>query len=149
MQRVQVSSVLKPRGLRGELKCRQFPCAVPEVIYIDGQAINVLNSSEYGGNTYLFLSGVTSIETAERLRNKEIFIDREELVLGDDEILSTELIGYSVLDESGKELGLVKSIDNYGAGDLVICDTCIIPYEDDFIIETNIKKRTLVVRSLE
>ncbi|MDR3000540.1 MAG: ribosome maturation factor RimM [Fibromonadaceae bacterium] len=148
MQRIQVSHVLKPRGLRGEIKCSLFPQAAgePKTVYIDDKAFNVLKYLEHGNFSFLTIEGVGSIEDAERLRGKSIKIDRSSLNLADDEILTSDLIGYQVFDESGGKLGIVKGVENFGSSDVIDCGDFSFPYEDQFVIETDTKKRTLVVR---
>jgi 16S rRNA processing protein RimM len=143
---ISASTVLKPRGLKGELKCVLIPFDVQKVI-IEGVKYDVLmqKNSDF---TYLFLQNVNDLNAAERLRGKKIEIDRAEIKLEKDEILTCDLVGFSVVDERGKNLGTVRDFANYGAGDIVDCGGFSIPYEDEFIIETNIKKRTLVVRPL-
>jgi len=147
MQRVQVSVILKPRGLRGELKCTALPYGIsPKVIFIDGQEFKVVKQSEYDNFTYFMLAGVDTFEVADRLRNKAIEIDRADLNIAHDEILTTDLIGMVVLDEHGKQHGVVKSVENYGAGEIIDCGAFSFPYEDEFIIATDMKKRALMVR---
>ena len=143
---VEVSKVLTTRGLKGELKVKPFPCGIPKVIYIDDVEYKVEHQSALNAASYVRLSGINCVESAIKLRGLTIKIARKDLNLADDEILSSELIGFEVFYENGKQVGVVSDIVNYGAGDIVVCGGIMIPYEDDFIIETNITKKTLVVR---
>ena len=147
MQRIQITHILKPRGLRGELKCALCDVAIPKNVYIDAQPFSVQSCSNQNGFTYLTLSGICDATAAERLRGKAIEIDREHLTLAADEILTADLIGFTIVDEHGKPRGHVRRVENYGAGDIIECGNLSFPYEDAFIIETDTKKRTLVVRS--
>ena len=66
-----------------------------------------------------------------------------------DEVLSSELIGFEVIHK-GEKIGTVASVENYGAGDFfeIAVDGqgfVLIPNEDDFIAETNLTTRTLVL----
>lgn len=121
--KVVVGVIIKPRGLKGECKC-----------IVNGEIV------------YKFFDGVTTREQAERLRGKPIEIDRAELTLADDEVFTSDLVGFTVTDTSGKKLGVVKSIENYGASDIVDCGTFMFPYEDAFVTETNMTDKKIVVR---
>ena len=144
MQTIQVSTILKPVGLRGEIKCTYFS-PIPKVIYIDGKSYKVLKSRDYKDFTFLTLEGIDAIEDAERLRGKSIAIDRESVEIGNDEILTSDLIGFAVINKSGKHLGTVKDIQNYGASDICDCGSFSFPYEDAFVLETNVKARKIVL----
>ena len=158
MQRVQVGRILKPRGLKGEVKCQVSHTSAPasgrvpplfargEFVRITDCDYKILNVSEHGGFVYLYLDGITTIEQAESLRNKFIEIDRENLELAADEIFTSELIDFEVIDTNGKKIGTVKSIENYGASDIVDCGDIMFPYEDAFVIETNMTKKQIVIR---
>lgn len=146
MQRIQVSTVLRPRGLRGELKCTAFPYGIePKTVYVDGREIAVEQFSNQQNFTYLYLAGVTTVEVAERFRNKSIEIDRTDMNIGADEILTSDLVGYTVIDQDGEKMGVVRGVENYGAGDIIDCGTFMFPYEDDFIVETDTKTRVLTI----
>jgi 16S rRNA processing protein RimM len=57
---------------------------------------------------------------AEALRGLELYIPREALPAPDeDEFYLVDLIGVSVRDRSGAAIGQVKTVENFGAGDLV------------------------------
>ena len=151
---VEIGKVLKPRGLKGELKCSapligRFLEATgkkPLVIYIDEKPYNVTKLSGYNENVYIFLDNVTTVESAERFRNKKIFVNRRDLNLSDDEVLTSELVGFDVVDAGGKCLGCVKSIDNYGAGEICDCGEFSFPYEDKFVAETDMNAKKITVR---
>ena len=147
MQRVQISTIHKPRGLKGEVKCQYFENMPPHV-FIDGKIFTVKKVTHSSGNTYLMLEGITTIEDAERLRGKSIEADRAQINLADDEILNTDLVGFNVTDETGNHLGTIKSIENYGAGEICNCGAFSFPYEDEFVIETNMKDRRIICKSI-
>ena len=143
-----VSRVNRPRGLRGELKCDPFD-RMPSQIQIDGRPYTVLNASTCEKATYIYLDGVDTIDAAERLRGKEIYASRDDIKIEADEILTSDIIGFDVVDKENTRLGCLKSIDNYGAGYICNCDFGSFPYEDHFVAETNMTDRKIVVRNLE
>ena len=151
---VAIGTVLKPRGLQGELKIG-IEYNHPEVfndlttISLHGQTYAVERGSVQNGFAYLRLNGVDSIEKAEKLRNQTVMVEDSALHLQADEVLSSELIGFDVVHQ-GKKIGTVTAVENYGGGDFFEIavtgkEFALIPNEDDFILETNLTTRTLVL----
>ena len=103
-----------------------------------------IEAAEFGTAT-----GIDNIEKAEQFRNQEVKVAESALHLEDNEILSSELIGFEVV-HMGKVVGEVVAVENYGAGDFFEIaitgkEFVLIPNEDDFVLETNVKTRTLVL----
>ena len=151
---VAIGTVLKPRGLQGELKIG-MTYNHPEIfnelteVTLNGKAYVVERGSVQNGFAYLRLTGIDSIEKAEQFRNQEVKVEESALHLEDNEILSSELIGFEVV-HMGKVVGEVLAVENYGAGDFFEIaitgkEFVLIPNEDDFVLETNVKTRTLVL----
>ena len=151
---VTIGTVLKPRGLQGELKIG-MTYNHPEIfnelteVTLNGKAYVVERGSVQNGFAYLRLTGIDSIEKAEQFRNQEVKVKESALHLEDNEILSSELIGFEVV-HMGKVVGEVVAVENYGAGDFFEIaitgkEFVLIPNEDDFVLETNVKTRTLVL----
>ncbi|WP_226626022.1 ribosome maturation factor RimM [Alloyangia pacifica] len=66
------------------------------------------------------LSGVRTKEEADALKGLQLFAPRDRLPdLPDDEYYYTDLIGLTVLDTGGAEIGKVKAVLNHGASDLL------------------------------
>ena len=151
---VAIGTVLKPRGLQGELKIGityNRPAVFEDLttVTLNGKTYQVTRGSVQNGFAYLRLQGIDTIEKAEKLRNQTVKVEDNDLHLQADEILSSELIGFEVVHK-GKKIGTVASVENYGAGDFfeIAVDGqgfVLIPNEDDFIAETNITTRTLVL----
>ena len=151
---VAIGTVLKPRGLKGELKI-DITYNRPAVfnglknVTLGTQPYQVVRGSVQNGFAYLCLVGVDSIEKADKLRNQIVKVDDGALNLQPDEVLSSDLIGFEVV-HLGKKIGTVASVENYGAGDFfeIAVDGqgfVLLPNEDDFIAETNMTSRTLVL----
>ncbi len=125
--RVCVGAIAGAFGVRGDVRLKSF-CAEAEAI-----ARYAPLYSEDGATQYTLklgkpipnglsarLGGVTTREQAEALRGVRLYADREKLpALTDDEYYHADLIGLTVLDTGGTELGRVSSVQNHGAGDLL------------------------------
>jgi ribosomal 30S subunit maturation factor RimM len=86
-------------------------------------------------------------EEAKQIVNKPIFISRKDLNIASDEVFSTDLIGFSICDESGKFMGNVRRIENFGAGEILDCGNFMVPYEDKIVIQTDTAGRKIVVKT--
>lgn len=119
MQRLVIAEVLKPQGIRGEIKVKTFtdyPEDVKEfgVVYIDGKEYKIL-SFRVGtdGAAYLGLRGVPDRNAAELLRGKKIEGDREDAPeLEEGQYYIVDILGLSCESEEGELLGTVKDIAN-------------------------------------
>jgi 16S rRNA processing protein RimM len=145
--RICVGAIAGAFGVRGEVRLKSF-CAEPEAIadyaplYTeDGTrsfSVEITRAVKDGFAAHL--SGVTTKEEADALRGTRLFADRDKLPeLPDDEFYHSDLIGLEVLNTGGKVLGKVRSVQNYGAGDLLeihgpgLKATVLLPFTNEFV----------------
>ena len=129
MDHFKLAQVLKPQGIKGELKLKpftddltRFSKLVHVFIKKNGEFIEypVESARTYKQFAYVKLEGIDSIEQAETLRNHFLYIDRENaapLPEGSDYI--ADIIGCEVVS-SGEILGKVADIFNTGAADIYV-----------------------------
>ena len=117
MERLVIAEVLKPQGIRGELKIKTFT-DYPEdvkafgVVYIDDKEYKIL-SFRVGtdGAAYVGLRGVTDRNMAEELRGKKLEGAREDAPeLEEGQYYIVDIIGIDCVTETGEFLGKVKDI---------------------------------------
>ena len=66
-----------------------------------------------------YIDGINNKEDADALKGIKLYCDRTELSApSDDEIYFADLVGKICVDEDGKTIGTIESVDNFGAGDL-------------------------------
>ena len=117
MNRLVIGEVLKPQGIRGELKVKTFTDSPEDVkkfgtVYIDGDPYKIL-SFRIGndGAAYLGLRGVPDRNAAELLRGKLLEGNREDgPPLEEGQYYIVDVIGLSCETEEGEFLGTVKDI---------------------------------------
>lgn len=114
-------------GVKGEVRIKSF-CADPAAISdyaplysADGRAFATVVVTGYASNALTArVDGVITKEDADALKGQEIFADRGRLPsLPDDEYYYSDLIGLTVVDTGGTEIGRVKAVLNHGASDLL------------------------------
>ena len=124
--RVIVGALAGAYGVRGEVRVKSF-CAVPE----DIESYAPLFDDK--GNTYTLavlrpaknalivrIAEIATKEEADALKGVELFTHRSQMPeLPDDEFYHADLIGLTVYDTGGNELGRVKAVQNHGASDLL------------------------------
>lgn len=126
-ERICVGAISGSYGVRGELRVKSF-CAVPEDIEsyspltsADGQRkfhLAVLRPIKNG--FVARIAEVSTKEEADALKGTQLFALRDQLPsLPDDEYYHADLVGLAVLDSGGTPLGVVKSVQDHGAGDLL------------------------------
>jgi 16S rRNA processing protein RimM len=126
-RRVCVGAVAGAFGVRGEARIKSF-CAEPEAIADYGplstedgtRRFELRLTRPVKGGFAARLSGVASREAAEALKGTRLYADRDRLpALPDDEFYHADLIGLTVLDPGGAEIGRVRAIHDHGAGDML------------------------------
>ncbi|WP_299816583.1 ribosome maturation factor RimM [uncultured Jannaschia sp.] len=113
-------------GVRGEVRVKSF-CAEPSAIgdygpltLDDGSVRKLTIVRPVKGGYAVRLAGVPHKEAAEALRGQRLWAHRDALPAPDeDEYYHSDLIGLTVLDTGGVELGRVHAIHDHGAGDLL------------------------------
>ncbi|WP_460275606.1 ribosome maturation factor RimM [Celeribacter sp. ULVN23_4] len=125
--RIIVGAIAGAFGVHGEVRVKSF-CSDPEAIgdyspltSEDGQTDYVLTLTRVTKNGFVGeIEGVETKEEADALKGVTLFATRDQLPsLPDDEFYHADLIGLTVLDTGGTELGKVRNVLNHGAGDLL------------------------------
>ena len=119
MNRLKIGEVLKPQGIRGELKIKTFTDFPENVkafktVYIDDTPYKIL-SFRVGtdGAAYVGLRGIPDRNAAELFRGKILEGEREDAPpLADGQYYIVDIIGLSCETENGEVLGVVTDISN-------------------------------------
>lgn len=123
---IAIGQVLKPQGIRGELKVRPLTSdpsrfCVLKSVYVGGKPYNVKSVRQTGNDVFLSLSGVEDRNAAELFRNALIEIDDSaSVVLDDGEFFISDIVGCALYTD-GEEpsfIGTVKRVDSFGAADV-------------------------------
>lgn len=117
MQYLTIAEVLKPQGIRGEIKIKTFTDYPEDVkafkrVYIDGKEYKILSFRVGESNfAYIGLAGVHDRDAAELLRGKLLQGDRADgPVLEEGRFYVVDVIGLACVDETGAKIGTVKDI---------------------------------------
>lgn len=120
-----IGKVLKPRGLKGELKIELYASDSARFSHlkrlkIDGIEYGVDRISPEGAIGYVSLEGIDTVEKAEALRGKLITANRNDLPkLPDGKYYIVDMIGLDVV-VSGEVVGEVCDVLQYGSADVYV-----------------------------
>lgn len=124
---VVVGTLAGSYGVHGEVRLKSF-CAEPEAI-ADYRPLKTETGQEFPmlvitgklkGGFSARVSGIDTKEQADALKGVQLFAQRDQLPnLPDDEYYHADLIGLAVYDTGGSCVGLIKTVVNHGAGDLL------------------------------
>jgi 16S rRNA processing protein RimM len=126
-QLLLVAQVGAPHGVRGEVRITTFtadPMALGRYKSLLGEdgtlALSLASIRPVKGAVVAKVKGAVSRNDAERLRGLKLYITRASLPPPEeDEFYLADLIGLRAEDQSGGLLGLVKTVHDFGAGDLL------------------------------
>lgn len=129
VKRVCVAKIAQTHGVRGLVKLFLYAENTDLIgsspLYTDKTGTDTLKltlKNSMGKYWLAEIEGATDKETAETYRGTELWIDREhlpDLDDAEDEFYYEDLKGLNVQNESGKTIGTIMSVDNFGAGDLL------------------------------
>ena len=156
--------LLKPRGLKGELRLTIFN-EVDSVLKIgmeiwvetaEGvQYSHIIESLNIAGvKSWIKLSGCNNREDADQLRSLFFSIPRNVFTpLRDNEIYLVDIIGCRMLDENRNDIGTVVDTVSLPEQNLVVVETMgneiLIPFVDAHILLFDKKENILIVKDVE
>lgn len=128
LEYLSVGYVLKPQGIKGEIKVEPLTDNMERFdtlkqVFIEensGYKAVKIKSRRYRNNfVYLKLEGFDSIGDAERLRNQYLWIPRSMAVpLPEDTYFIADIVGCRVETLDGRELGRVDHVIQTGSNDV-------------------------------
>jgi 16S rRNA processing protein RimM len=121
-----VGAITGAFGVKGEARIKSF-CAEPRdieqyapLITEDGRSFDLKITRPVKEGFAVRLSGELTREDTEALKGMRLYASRDQLPqLPDDEYYHADLIGLLVVDTGGEELGRVRAVHDFGAGDVL------------------------------
>lgn len=108
MEKVYIGKVVKPHGIKGEIRIlSDFPYknkvfSIGNSIIINDREYKIMSYRVHKGYDMVTLDGYTDINDIMFLLKHDVYYDKNKLNLGDDEILDEELIDFIVINDDGK-----------------------------------------------
>jgi 16S rRNA processing protein RimM len=163
-QYLLIGEILRPHGIRGELRLKiltDYPERVAKIktVYLGKDATDdaaipykVQSARLHQQFLLLTLAEVQDRNEAETLRGQFVMIGIDDAVpLEDDEIYLYELIGLTVKTDTGEELGTIQDVLETGANDVYVVSSrkygeVLIPAHDETVLEIDMDSETVTVK---
>ena len=154
-----VGAIAGAHGVRGDVRLKSF-CADPADIQTyapllseDGATTFDLKITKSIKNGFAArIKGVTNREAAEALKGTRLFAPRDSLPdLPDDEYYHSDLIGLTVFDTGGTEIGKVTAVHDHGAGDLLDIrlkssgKSALLPFTQDAVPTVDLSTARIII----
>ena len=143
MEFINIGKIVNTHGIKGELRILS-DFRHKDKVFKKGMKFYVgKEKEEFTVNSYRFhkifdmvtFDGFNNINDVLYLKGRQVYINKEDLVLDDGEVYIEDLIGYEVI-MGDKNLGKVTDvIYNPKANDVLKVGDILIPYVKDFIIK--------------
>ncbi|MBQ8394674.1 MAG: 16S rRNA processing protein RimM [Clostridia bacterium] len=155
MDRLLIGEVLKPQGIRGELKIKTFTDFPEDVkkfgtVYIEDKPYKIL-SFRVGtdGMAYIGLRGIPDRNAAELFRGKKLEGEREDAPeLEEGRYYIVDIIGLSCETQDGEFLGTVKDIKNLSSDVYTIekdGKSILFPVVKNVIIDIDLQNKKVII----
>lgn len=163
-QYLEIGKIVATHGIMGEVRVQPWcddPALLEELdtLYYDArgrQPLKVLNGRVHKNVVILKIDGVTTVEAAQLLRNRILYVDRAMLELEEGSYFIQDLIGLRVYDadEPARCYGSITDVLPTGANDVYeITDEGgvkrLIPAIPQVVLETDVDAERMVIRPLK
>ena len=155
-RRLRVAEFGAVHGLKGEVRVKVM-VEEPDLLVDrplaaeDGRTFTIRSLKPAKTVMIARVEGVARRDQAEALNRLPLFLDRAALPEAEDEeFYAADLIGCDVVDEAGERIGRVRSVPDFGAGDLLEIEggsgTWFLDFTRANVPDIDLGERRVIVR---
>ncbi len=159
MKYVYLGKIVGTHGIKGEIKILSDFKYKNKIfkkgfkLYIGPEKIEeiILSYRHHKIFDMIVLNNFNSINDVLKYKGYNVFINKEDLILNNDEFLNEDIIGLSVYILE-QYIGIVKKIDKLPKEILIVENDkkhYLIPYVSDIIECINLKERKIIVKDIK
>ena len=156
-ERIEAGKIINTHGVAGELKAEVWldsPAFMQSFkrFFIGEKEYTVRSSRVQKGFLYLKLEGVENLNAAMMLKGSIVKIAREDARLPEGAYFLCDIIGAKVIDEEGREIGILTDIEENPAAPIYIVNgerEHLIPAVPAFIRSTDPENGVITVHLIE
>lgn len=154
---LEVGKIVNTHGIKGDVKIQvwaddsEFLLEFDE-IYIDGKAVEVISSRVHKNCVIAKLADIDDVNAAMRMRNKMVFIDRDDIELPEGDFFIQDILGAKVVTDDGIELGVLHEVLDMPKHAVYVVRgvrEILIPSVPDFILSTDVENKLITVHMIE
>ena len=160
-QYLEIGKIVSVFGLKGEVKVQpwcdtpDFLCEFDTLYWKSGTPVTVVHSRVQKNIVVMKLEGCDTVEEAQKLRGRVLYMDRDDVELEEGTYFVQDLIGLKVVDaDTGEEYGELAEVSETGANDVYHLrrpdgTMCYIPAIPDVVKETDIEGGIMKITPLD
>ena len=158
---LEAGKIVTTHGIRGEVKIMPY-CDSPELLCEFDRLFLGKNKDEvtierarvFKSTVIAKIEGVDTPEDAEKLRNKLLYMHRDDLELDEDTYFISDLMGLEVRDaDSGQVYGEITDVMQTGANDVYVIKGAdreyLVPAIAEVVVSTDIDGGVMTIRPLD
>lgn len=124
---LEAGKIVSTHGLKGEMRLQAWsddPAFLSsfESVYLDEEGkekLDIISAKAHKNICLIALKGIDSIEKAESMRNKILYIKKSDASLESGSFFVDDILGIDIVDEqTGEKLGKVTDVQSYPANDV-------------------------------
>ena len=156
-QFIEAGRIVNTHGVAGEVKIEVWLDS-PEFfrsfkrIYLGERELKVESAKTHKGFVIAKLEGIGDINAAMTLKGREVTVRREDSALPQGAFFLQDIMGASVVDESGNEIGKLVEIMERPASNIYVVrgeKEHMIPAVPEFVLSTDAEAGIITVRLIE
>ena len=156
-QYIEAGRIVNTHGVAGEVKIEVWLDS-PQFLksfkrcFIDRREVKLLSARVHKGFLIVKLEGVEDVNAAMALKGRTVFIDRADARLPKGTFFLHDIIGASVVDESGNEIGKLVDVMETPASNVYVVkgeQEHLIPAVPEFILSTDADNGIITVHLIE
>ena len=154
---IEAGRIVNTHGVAGEVKIQvwldspQFMKGFKRY-FIQGREVKVLSARVHKSFLIVKLEGVEDVNAAMAMKGRTVFIDRADARLTKGAFFLQDIIGASVVDESGSEIGKLADVMEPPASNVYVVKgerEHLIPAVPEFILSTDADNGIIAVHLIE
>ncbi|MBQ6497746.1 MAG: 16S rRNA processing protein RimM [Bacilli bacterium] len=158
MNKVYIGKIVSTHGIKGELKIKS-DFSFKDKIFVIGNKL-IIDNKDYEIKSYrvhknfdmVTLDNYHDINEVLFLLKKDVYFDKDNLELNDNEILDEDLIKYDILTNEGKK-GIIKEIFMASPSNKILRvkfdHEVLIPINSPMIVKIDKENKKIIVELIE
>ena len=156
-QYIEAGRIVNTHGVAGEVKIEVWLDS-PQFLksfkrcFIDKREVKLLSARVHKSFLIVKLEGVEDVNAAMALKGRTVFIDRADARLPKGAFFLQDIIGASVVDESGSEIGKLVDVMETPASNVYVVKgerEHLIPAVPEFVMSTDADNGIITVHLIE